>query len=333
MVTNFPPRQINGKLIEKMFYSEQTDSELYEELMEQIKKVNMDWLELRKSREYRIGLVVCELFNDMKELQFRKAFKAIQRWISGKRGEKVKSSQHMTPTEMDDKEVVALRYFAKDKIAVYSAVFGNYDTVLEPYMTPDNCDFYLFADQSIDDRNSVWQRRICPDEIKDLPCAEQNRYLKMHPHLLFPEYRYSIYVDGNVQIVTDLTEYVNQLNEYGLATHIHNNRSCVYDELEAVLKSGKETKANVDKHKEYLIETGMPHNYGLLQCSVIVREHHNPQCISIMEDWWEEYLVYSKRDQVSLPHILYMHGIQIGEIGVLGRDLYKNPSFRIGIHK
>ena len=331
----FPPQYIHYHkgVTYNMFESENVDPVLYSNLMEQIKRVNMDWIELRKSKTYKIGLVFCELTQYIKRLEVRKAIRAIQRWVNGRKIAKVKSIDNCAFPGSFVEDVNPQRYFQKNRIAIYSAVFGDYDNILEPYIVPDNCDFYFFSDKEINHENSIWRKGILPDAINDLSNAEKNRYIKMHPHLIFPEYKYSIYVDGNVQIITDLTEYVNKMGGIGIATHIHNNRSCVFDELKAIVKSGKETRENVERHRNYLLKSGMPYNYGLLQCSVIVREHNNPMCISVMEAWWEEYLNYSKRDQISLPHVLFREGIKVQEVGVLGNNVYRNPSFRIGIHK
>ena len=155
----------------------------------------------------------------------------------------------------------------------------------------------------------------------------------MHPNEIFPEYKYSIYVDGNIKIISDLTEYVNLLNENGIGIHLHHLRNCVFDELHAVTKSKRIDKESAKKHEKYLIENGMPRNYGLLQCNVIVRDHNNPICIKIMNEWWKEFKKNSKRDQLSLPYVLYKNDIPVEKIGVLGTNVYRNPSFRILLHK
>ena len=77
----------------------------------------------------------------------------------------------------------------------------------------------------------------------------------------------------------------------------------------------------------------MPHNYGLLQCNVIVREHHNEMCKKIMEEWWEEFLKHPQRDQISLPYVLYKNKIPTNKISILGNNVYNNPSFRVILHK
>jgi len=55
-------------------------------------------------------------------------------------------------------------------------------------------------------------------------------------------------------------------------------------------------------------------------------------CKKLMEEWWKEFLTYSKRDQISMPYVLYKNRISISEVGTLGNNVYENPSFRIVTH-
>lgn len=307
-----------------MFYSENIDVDVYAELMEQIKRVNSDWLSLRKSRQYKTGLVINEVISDIKNLQLSALSKSMKRWVRGIKSKQIQSNNIV------QRKVTSPNYFSTERIAVYTAIFGAYDCIPEPYCKPNNCDFFIFTDQEFED--GVWKKKSVPDEIEKLSNAEKNRYLKMHPDRVFKDYKYSIYVDGNVQIITDLTEYINILGTVGIGIHLHDSRSCVFDELEIIRRTGRESNKNVKRHINYLIETGIPSNYGLLQCNVIVREHSNPICMQIMNEWWQEYMEYTKRDQVSLPHILYCHGIGVNEVGILGSNIYNNPSFRVVNH-
>lgn len=303
------------------------NQDVYSDLMEQLKKINADWLELRKSKQYKTGLVLTEVGSDIKHLKVGALVGSVRRWTRGIKSRKIKSAQ-CTKRETN----AASNYFSNERIAVYTAVFGSYDDIPEPYCKPDNCDFYLFTDQKQTNTKSAWKVRKLPSCIEKMSNVEKNRYIKMHPDEIFDEYKYSIYIDGNVQVISDLTEYVNRIGRTGIGIHRHDARNCVYQELETIRRTGRETSENVEQHKKYLLSTGMPQNYGLLQCNVIVREHHNPVCISVMEDWWDEFCEYTKRDQISLPHVLYMHGISVDEVGVLGFNVYKNPSFRVLNH-
>lgn len=225
-------------------------------------------------------------------------------------------------------------YFSDDKIAIYTCIIGDYDKLREPYFVPNNCDFYVITDASID-KNSNWKKidpysNNCID--KSWNPTKINRYCKMHPCDFFEDYRYSIYLDGSYEIFTDLTEFVNDISEYGMAFFRHPDRTCVYDEIKVCIKLKKDKKEILLKQKEYLRNKGIKENYGLVAAGIIARDHHNDICKKVMSDWWVEYIKYSQRDQISLISALYDNSIMPEEISTLKGGVFSNCSVDIGSH-
>ena len=305
------------------------DKEVYNQLMHEIKELNSDYYSLRKGKEFIIGKAVNMSLEVLKTGKVSQFIKQYNNW---KKGHSLKNVPG-TPMAFEYPNRVP-NYFSSERIAVYTVIFGKYDMINEPLCHPDNIDYYIVTDQSLDLKKSNYKLvdissfSTC---LKDLSNAEKNRFFKMHPYLIFPNYNYSIYVDGNIQIITDLTEYIHYIEESGISIHSHYGRDCVFDECIAIIKSKKETKENINKHVEHLKNEGMPRHYGLLECNVIARKH-NEMCKTIMEEWWKEFMQYSKRDQISLPYVLYKHHIDVKDIATMGENVYKNPSFRIITH-
>ncbi len=326
----YPVQTGNGRQItgEGMFYSSTIDQQLYTEFMEQMKKLNASYIRAQRQKPLWERPTVKEIKADVDRRDIKGAAKCADQYIN----RKTRQWKRTLAIHSKQKGKNRSNYFSEEKIAIYTVITGTYDLIYEPYCRPDNCDYFVFTDADFDDSASTWQKREIPDSLKGLSDIEKNRYLKMHPQELFDAYKYSIYVDGNIQIVTDLTEYINKLGPVGIGAHLHPVRDCVYEEMQEVVRQGKERKEHIRRHAEYMKETGMPRHYGLLECNVIAREHHNSICRKIMEEWWQEFEAYSKRDQISLPHILFQNGIKVQEAGVLGDNVRTNPSFRIFSH-
>ena len=78
----------------------------------------------------------------------------------------------------------------------------------------------------------------------------------------------------------------------------------------------------------------MPANYGLLQCSVIARDHSSSIMKDIMNEWWKLFLSTStKRDQLIIPYILYKHGISVDSLCTLGGNVITYPGLETVGHK
>jgi len=220
-------------------------------------------------------------------------------------------------------------YVSEARIAVYTVIIGRYDIIENPVFMPDNCDFFIVTDQDVPE-TCFWNKipvNLKQFNLLDNSKVEVSRFYKMFPDKLFSDYQYSVYVDGNIKIMTDMTEFIQKMNPTGLKMHLHFRNDCVYTEIDRCLKIGKDSEILLDSHRKHLKEEGMPQKYGMLEAPIIVRQHHNPICKKIMGEWWNEFLNYSKRDQISLPFVLWRNNIQIHEIGTLGPDIYSNYAF------
>ena len=214
-------------------------------------------------------------------------------------------------------------YFSDQKIAVYSALFDAYDEIPEPLFMPDNISYFIITDQEVrpDSRwTPIPPESVLPEEVRG-DAVLSNRWCKMHPDLLFPEFNYSIYLDANILPVSDLTPLVAGLERFPVAMFRHKTRNCVYEEVRACILQRKDKKSSLLAHQERLRKEGIPEHWGLLEAPVIARKHHDPRCLSIMNAWWENFRTGSRRDQISLIETLYAMDLRPEVIGTLGRDV------------
>ncbi|MBO4862859.1 MAG: DUF616 domain-containing protein [Eubacterium sp.] len=230
------------------------------------------------------------------------------------------------------KEMTVSNYFSEERIAVYTVIFGKYDVLYEPKCCPDNCDFFVISDTVEPPSGSAWKKLILPEEmlkkLDGMNAIRKNRYVKMLPHLFFSDYNFSVYLDGNIALVTDPTEFINRMPDVGASFHKHVSRDCVYDEARAILDQNKAPKIYIYDLIAFLKKENMPSHYGLLECPVIVRNHNQSECIEIMEAWWELFEKYPYRDQMLLPYVLFKRGIRPDELACLGNNVRFCSSFR-----
>jgi hydroxymethylpyrimidine pyrophosphatase-like HAD family hydrolase len=134
-----------------------------------------------------------------------------------------------------------------------------------------------------------------------------NRWHKTHPHVLFPDYDESIYLDGNIDMRTDILFNLIQDSD-AIRIPIHNG-SCIYAEAANIIKSGKDKKEYVEKIIDYLKNENFPRNYGLNENCIIYRKHNDEKIIAMMNMWWKLIEKFSKRDQLSLSFVLWKFNV------------------------
>lgn len=221
------------------------------------------------------------------------------------------------------------------KIAVYSCILGNYDKIREPIYINENIDYYMFTDQTVDFSSTSW--KII--DINDVPIEGsnifKNRYIKFHPNIFFQDYDFSVYIDGNVSVLSgieDICKSIKKSNKF-IGLHRHNQRDCIYVEARALehLSRFKPIINLIKKQVESYRQNGFPENYGLYENTIIIREHNNSKCIELMDKWWDEYKKYPTRDQLSLPYVINQNNAE-KYIFILGNDLKRNEYFRYYLH-
>lgn len=228
------------------------------------------------------------------------------------------------------------KYHTKDaKSVIYTCLTGGYDELLAPNFINPDYDYVCFTD----DKNMIAKRYIGPWKIEPLHFSEldngkNNRWHKMHPHLLFPNYESSIYIDSNVNFKTSkIFEYIRALpKQCFIALPIHSRHDCIYDEAEFVLKIGLDKKENIEPLIQKYRAEGFPKHFGLAENNTIFRKHNNSECIKLMDEWWDIFLKYSRRDQLSLFYLFWKDKINFAFFSPKSfKKDHKN--FRIYKHK
>ena len=190
-----------------------------------------------------------------------------------------------------------------NNIVVYTAIFDDYDELLQPAVTPDNVDFVCFTDDESTARG-VWEARLISDY--DLSPKLMSGMVKVLAHRFFPEYEYSVWVDGNVHVIGDVRELIRtSLEQANMAVPPHPDRNCVYDEADACIELGlAEPKAVRAQMQRYRAQDFLE-DYGLSETRVLVRRHNQGDVVETMETWWEEYQKGADRDQLSFEFAAY----------------------------
>lgn len=193
------------------------------------------------------------------------------------------------------------------KKVVYTCITGSYDKLLDPLFYNPDFDYVCFTDNNKLTSN-IWDIRQLPKETESLTQVKKQRYTKVNPHKVLPEYELSIWVDANIDILGDLNAFINEhCNNQTANVYIpsHPKRKCIYSEASAVKALKKDSNSIVDSQMARYRDEGFPSNYGLPQSGIILRRHNQEDCKKLMNAWWEEINKGSQRDQLSFSYALW----------------------------
>jgi len=285
--------------------------------------LNEQYLNIYYSKEYQKVLKLKKIADLLKKREIGKLLHIIY-------GRLIVKSLISKKRDSDKNVKLEKNLVRNTKIAVYTCITGNYDSLKEPMYINQNIDYYVFTDMKIP-AESAWKKIDIKNnhELKDLSNADINRYIKICAHKFLPQYEYSIYVDGCIQIVADMKPIIEYMGNCVLGVHYHSLRNCIYKEANGIIYAGRAGKSEVKSQIRKYREEGYPKENGLYENTIIVRKHNDIKCIKLMNEWWKEYsCTLSKRDQISLPYIIWKIEFPKELICILGNDLNKNPRFR-----
>ena len=197
------------------------------------------------------------------------------------------------------------------KKVVYTCLTGNYDELKQPLATRPDWDFVCFSDCLLEGQAGAWQVRRIPCRTKNAVLA--SRYAKLLPHKALPEYDWSLYIDANLQIVSDaLFDILDSHIAAGesLCQVAHWERDCAYDELVECYRLGYSSLCNARRFKKHLQKEGFPRNYGLYENNIILRRHNEEAIVAANEIWWKLFKKGPRRDQLSLTYIYWKLGLK-----------------------
>jgi len=225
----------------------------------------------------------------------------------------------------------------KNKIAVYTALFGAHDHYDRP--KPGDYDVFLATDfpggppRWFHGRANGFVPAVIPPDVSwgSLDDTRRARFWKLNSHLPcnpVHRYEYSLWVDAAFTLdKVDVPGLVKKyLAEADIAVCRHFMFSCTYEGGQFAIDCGKDDPGVVSSQLEKYRGRGYPANAGLAETGILLRRH-TPKVAEFNAYWWRELASGSKRDQVSFNYcadtsgvrVAYFDGFRGDELGFLYR--------------
>jgi hypothetical protein len=198
-----------------------------------------------------------------------------------------------------------------NRVAVYTAIYGGYDTLLEQPEMP-GVDFVCFTD---DPGLSSMQWKVIHTKARYDHPRMSAKWLKMHPHKVLPEYQRTVWIDGGIQILdTTFADVVLEaMSQDGLSMFRHPIRDTVTTEAEFCVPLEKYAGQPIIEQVAYYRAKGFPDESGLWAGTVIGRENLR-KIRRLGRLWMRENVRWTYQDQLSLPYLLWRLEIEPGVI-------------------
>ncbi|XP_050212496.1 probable hexosyltransferase MUCI70 [Mercurialis annua] len=231
-----------------------------------------------------------------------------------------------TGFDMDETDLAAMEQC--DGVVVASAIFGAFDDVQQPsniseYSKQTVC-FFMFVDEEteaylkqhggLDSSRKIGIWRIIV--VHNLPYMDGRRngkVPKLLSHRMFPNARYSLWIDGKLELVVDPYQILERhlwRKNASFAISRHYKRFDVFVEAEANKVAGKYDNESIDFQIDFYRKEGLtPYSEAKLPITsdvpegcVIIREHV-PITNLFTCLWFNEVDLFTSRDQISFSTV------------------------------
>jgi|GEM_PF-1144244 hypothetical protein len=207
-----------------------------------------------------------------------------------------------------------------EKILIYTAIAGTYDTLRDPLVVSDRCSYICYTDNP-NTKSDIWEIR--PLNIINNDIVRSAKKLKVLPHEYFEDYNWSIWVDGKFQIKKDMVELISQYALHSnFISFMHYKRTHAFDEAKACIALGFDNVDVINAQVEAYKKDGFKDDNELIEGGVLFRKHNEPDVIRLMERWWHEINSHSRRDQISFNYCAWKENFFFD---LLDMNIYDNP--------
>lgn len=192
-------------------------------------------------------------------------------------------------------------------IIVYTCIIGDYDNYISfPKNLKEEGVDYIY----ITDNNKIkveGYQMLYVDKI-DNDNKITNRYYKLKMNKLLKNYKYSIYYDGNVEVLNKLKPLLKYVENHDIAMFDYFIFMNVYEQfLGKYSITGTSRQEILNKRYKEYINDGWKDNQVNPNGKFIIRKH-NEKLYDFMNDWYEDTKIIG-RDEFTFHYNRWKHNI------------------------
>jgi hypothetical protein len=208
-------------------------------------------------------------------------------------------------------------------LVVVTANFGGRHVLSAPPATslPLSTCFVAFVDEIPSQRHpgaartgSRWQYVKVNLTSFNGDARTQSRIWKLLLPQLFPESRWSLWIDANLALRYDPWVLVANLlwqENARIAGAAHYIRFAYHHELDEIVRLGMMSNETALRQREHYTNTGMAmNNTGLLDGKMVLRDHKSIVAPLVSCLWWHQYTQFPASDTAGFSYVTYKLGFR-----------------------
>ena len=204
-------------------------------------------------------------------------------------------------------------------IIVYTVLVGKHEGLNSQPKIKESKIKHVCLTDDINLKSDYWEI-IHLDMILPKDNHRSQRNLKIRPHLFFPDYKYSLYIDNTVVLLQKAEEFIHMItnrddfleNNPFFAIPYHSFRKDLREEFYQCSNLRLDSQFRIyEQITDYFKINKEFFNFKPYWAGILFRNHNNKKLKNLSEIWFANICRYSRRDQLSLMHSAYQANIKL----------------------
>ncbi len=186
----------------------------------------------------------------------------------------------------------------------YTVLVGDYDRLNEVPQRLKNWDYVCYTDNP-ELKSDSWEIRFLDNPL-GLDPIRLSRYYKINNHLVDTGYDLSVYTDANIRIRGDLDSFLAQtfFPESIFSLLLHPFHFSLEQEVKLCVEQKKDNPVLLRDQYNHYVQSGYRDLLPHINARMMIRKTGSPAVRNLMENWFEQLMKWSKRDQLSFNYVL-----------------------------
>ena len=213
--------------------------------------------------------------------------------------------------------------FNYNELIVYTALIGDNEGLNDqPHIKNSKLRHVCLTDNK-NLKSKDWEiiqvERIIPHDT-----YRSQRNFKVRPHIIFPEYKYSLYFDNTVFLKQKTEDFIDfifnekniQREEPFFCLPFHSQFNLI-NEFNACANNNLDSQIRIYEQLNDYLKTDISQlEKNAFWGGILLRNHSHSKLINISEIWFAHICRYSRRDQLSI-----IHSAEQAKLKLIGFDL------------
>ena len=200
------------------------------------------------------------------------------------------------------------------RILVYSCYFGFHEP-FNPAATGTGIGYDRMVVTDHAALNLPGVTMLLPDGEMAGDPGRLSRLAKICPHRFFAGYDWVIYIDNSAALTSPPQAIIAEIERQhdggappGRFLFSHEKRHCAYREARLCFVKGKISREDYRRQVRHYKAAGFPEDQGLFTNTLMIQKMGDPATDAFNESWYQHFQTFSRRDQISLPFLLWEQG-------------------------